>query len=73
MMGTTAMNWFWVWPILVVIGLALLGHLAYRLVQGRSLDRSTARSGSARLILDERLARGEIDEDDYRRRTDLLP
>ena len=72
MVGTTAMSWFWIWPTLVVIGLALLGYLAYRIVQTRGLERSAARNGSARRILDERLARGEIDADEYRRRADLL-
>ncbi len=72
MMGTTAMSWFWIWPTLVVVGLALLGYLAYRMVQSRGTGRPAARNGSARRILDERLARGEIDADDYRRRADLL-
>ncbi len=72
MMGTAAMSWFWIWPTLVVIGLALLGYLAYRTVQSRGPERPAVRSGSARRILDERLARGEIDAEDYRRRIDLL-
>jgi len=71
-MGTTAISWFWIWPTLVVIGLALLGYLAYRMFQTRGPEHPAARSGSARQILDERLARGEIDADDYRRRADLL-
>ena len=72
MMGSTAMSWFWIWPALVVIGLALLGYLAYRIIQTRGPARSVGRTGPARRILDERLARGEIDADDYRRRADLL-
>ena len=72
MMGTTARSWFWIWPTLVVIGLALLGYLAFRMFQSRSPERQAVRSGSARRILDERFARGEIEEDDYRRRADLL-
>jgi putative membrane protein len=70
MMGTAMMSWFWIWPTLVVIGLALLGYLAYRLTRNPGGARSG--TGSARRILDERLARGEIDEDDYKRRADLL-
>lgn len=72
MMGTTAMSWFWIWPALVLIGLTLLGYLAYRMTRSRAPDRSSAGTGAARQILDERLARGEIDADDYRRRVDLL-
>ena len=67
MMGTAAMSWFWIWPTLVAIGLALLGYVAYRTVGSREPARPPARR-----ILDERLARGEIDADDYRRRVDLL-
>ena len=33
MMGTTAMSWFWIWPTLVVIGLALLGYLTCQMVR----------------------------------------
>ena len=72
MMGTTATTWFWIWPTLVVIGLGLLGYLAYRMAQRRDPDGAPPQTGSARRILDERFARGEIDEDDYRRRADLL-
>jgi putative membrane protein len=71
-MGTTAMTWFWIWPTLVVIGLGLLSYVAYRMAQHRSPDGPPPQAGSARRILDERFARGEIDEADYRRRADLL-
>ena len=71
MMGTITMSWFWIWPTLVIIGLVLLGYLAYRIVQTRGPERSAARTGSTRRILDEHLARGEIDADDYRRRANL--
>lgn len=60
------MGWFWVWPVLVVLGLVLLGYVVYRLVQGRG-----AGSGSALAILDERYARGEIDDEYHRRRAEL--
>lgn len=68
MMGTAAMSWFWIWPTLVVLGLVLLGYLAYRLTIGRPATGTSGNAESARRILDERFARGEIDEDDYRRR-----
>ena len=68
MMGTAMMGWFWIWPTLVVVGLALLGYLAYRLTVGRPANGAPSGTGSARRILDERFARGEIDEQEYRRR-----
>lgn len=77
MMGGWAMGWMWVWPALIVAGLVIIGYVAVRLVPGRQPPSPTGagpRSGSAaRRILDERYARGEIDEEDYRRRRDLLP
>ncbi len=66
--------------MLVLIGLILLGYLAYRLIRnhrpGPHPDETgsspAAGSGSARQILDERYARGKIDEQDYRRRRSEL-
>ena len=57
----------WVWPLLIVIGLGLLGYVAIRLVR----DGSPA-SDAARRILDDRFARGEIDEQEYRQRREGL-
>lgn len=72
MMNATGMGWFWIWiwiwPTLMVIGLVLLGYLTYRLIAGRDANAPGTVTGPARRILDERFARGEIDEDDYRRR-----
>jgi putative membrane protein len=75
MMGT-AMGWMWVWPVLIVVGLVILGYVAVRLTQSWQLSGPSG-SGSgadsaARRILDERYARGEIDEEEYRRRRDVL-
>ena len=39
---------------------------------GPHADAEASSSGSASQILDERFARGEIDEDEYRRRRDML-
>lgn len=66
------MGWMWVWPLLVVAGLALLGYLAVRLAAGGWPTGRTPVQGSARAILDERYARGEIDEEEYRRRRGVL-
>jgi putative membrane protein len=75
MMGTET-GWMWVWPVLIVVGLLVIGYVVVRLVQGRQRSAPTGseRSGSAaRRILDERYARGEIDDEEYQRRRDLLP
>jgi putative membrane protein len=76
MMGSWAMGWMWIWPGLVVAGLLIIGYVAVRLAQGgqpSSLTGSGSASLAARRILDERYARGEIDDEEYRRRRDLLP
>jgi putative membrane protein len=75
MMGA-AMGWMWVWPLLIVVGLVILGYVGVRLVQGRKMSGPSGpdagAGSSARRILDERYARGEIDEEEYRRRRDVL-
>jgi|tagenome__1003787_1003787.scaffolds.fasta_scaffold12109877_1 putative membrane protein len=65
------MGWVWIWPVAVLVGLVLLGYAATRFVQGREPSLRPGAS-SARHILDERYARGEIDEEEYQRRRDLL-
>jgi putative membrane protein len=75
MIGPT-MGWMWVWPVLIVVGLLVIGYVGVRLAQGRQSTSPTGSdpSGSAaRRILDERYARGEIDDEEYQRRRDLLP
>lgn len=68
MMGCAMMGWFWVWPLLVLIGLVLLGYLAYQMVQNRVASGAPGSPRSARQILDERYARGEIGDEEYRAR-----
>lgn len=65
------MGWIWIWPVLILAGLLILGYAGVRLAQGRGLW-SLPGSTPARQILDERYARGEIDEEEYRRRRDEL-
>ena len=67
------MGWWWVmgigWLLLlgifVVLGYFLVRHLTD--AERRRPPRSTAET-----LLDERFARGEIDEAEYRRRRDVL-
>lgn len=75
MMGN-AMGWMWIWPALIVLGLLILGCLALMVTQTRPSEAVTTHHSDrspARTILDERYARGEIDDEEYRRRKGELP
>jgi uncharacterized membrane protein len=53
--------------------LAFIGFLVYLLVRNHTETTAPGRHGNtAEQLLAERLARGEIDEDEYRRRRDAL-
>lgn len=71
------MGWLWVWPVLTVAGLLMLGYVAVRLLRSKRISASTgtgpSSDSSARRILDTRYARGEIDAEEYERRKGLLP
>ena len=77
MTGGVTIGWMWVWPVLTVAGLLILGYVTVRLLQSKrtsSLTRSGPNSDSpARRILDTRYARGEIDAEEYQHRKGLLP
>ncbi|MFE2069157.1 SHOCT domain-containing protein [Streptomyces sp. NPDC059467] len=64
----------WIWPVFIVAGLLLIGFVVVRLIQEGLTSPPASRSvgSAARRILDERQARGESDEDEYRRRRSLL-
>ena len=67
-------SWMWLWPILVLVGLLLLGYVAVRLIRsgGPRTDTSVHAHSTALQVLDERYARGEIDENEYRTRRETL-
>ena len=69
------------WLIAVVMMVVFWGAIAWVVVtlirhgagdRGARTEPPATRGPDALAILDERLARGEIDEDDYRRRRDAL-
>lgn len=64
-------DWNWVsWLAMTLSMVALWGFLTWVVVT--LVRRPADRGASARDILDERFARGEIDDDEYRRRKDAL-
>lgn len=72
-MGWAGRGGLWMmWPLLVLIGIVLLGYLAYLLVRHGRWGQPAGGASSARRILDERYARGEIDDQEYRQRRDEL-
>ena len=66
-------GWWWVMGIGWLLFLAFVGFLTFLLVR-HVIDssRDGQRRSSAEDVLADRLARGEIDEDEYRRRRDAL-
>lgn len=72
MMNGWAMGWMWVWPVLVLAGLMAIAAAAVLWSRGSGSEPVDGAAG-ARRILDERFARGEIDEEEYRRRCAELP
>ncbi len=56
----------WIWMVLFWV--AVVGLIAWAIARLTPLEPGRQSSGTARTILDERYARGELDEDEYRRR-----
>jgi len=71
--GDMGLMWLWMlgWSVLLLAGLAALVWVIVRLTRGGGQSPDN-RSGSARSILDERYARGEIGDEEYRTRRDTL-
>jgi putative membrane protein len=66
-------GWWWVMGIGWLVFLAFIGLLVYLLVRHHTHTTTPGRQEStAEQLLAERLARGDIDEDEYRRRRDAL-
>lgn len=60
----------WLWPVVMLAGVALVVYVLVRLVRdGTSKGtRDAEQRPSARELLDERYARGELDDEEYERR-----
>lgn len=73
MNGWDMSGWGWAWMILMmIIGIALVALIAYLLLEGSTSRETRASRDTAVSILDRRLARGEIDETEYRRLRQVL-
>ena len=65
-------NW-WAWLVMSLSMVAFWAVVAWAVVAVLRRSRShDVRSPDARAILDERFTRGEIDEDEYRARREML-
>jgi putative membrane protein len=64
-------GWAWWWMgVAMLVFWALVAWVVVTLV--RQSDRGSPETPGAREILDARYARGEIDDDEYRRRSELI-
>jgi putative membrane protein len=71
------MMWGWhdggAWWWMALAGVAFWAVIAWAIVMlVRSNTTGSSHASHARDVLDERFARGEIDEDEYRRRRELI-
>jgi putative membrane protein len=69
---SAAMGWFGGIGMLVLMALVLAALVALVVVLVRRAPQPTNPDDTARRILDERYARGDIDQDEYQRRRDTL-
>jgi putative membrane protein len=71
------MGWMWLFWVLLVLGVVLLAVVAVRAIGGGITRGGRASAGagersSARRVLDERYARGELNTEEYRERLRVL-
>ena len=71
MMYGYGMGLFWIWPLLLLVGIAVL---AWGVIRATSSTRAVqpSKTARAREILQERFARGEITEQELRERIRVL-
>lgn len=66
-------GWGWVWmTLMMLIGTALVMGIVLLLYRGSQPGGSTSRAENPLEILAQRFAKGEIGEEEYRRRRDVL-
>jgi putative membrane protein len=74
--GYAGMTFMWlpmiICAMLLIAGLAVVILVTFRFSRAGQGGASVLGAGSARRILDDRYARGDIDHDEYRKRRDLL-
>lgn len=66
------MGWMWIFWILLLLGTALVIFVLVKLAARNDSPRPPAEPSRARVILEERFARGEIDAEDFRERLRAL-
>jgi len=80
MSGTASIGWSWWFGLLVIAGIVLIIFVIVRMLSNRSDSASASVSAkpispepsAARLILDERFARGDLTAEQYRDQVRIL-
>ncbi len=66
-------GWSWAWGVLMMIGFwALILLVAWAVIRGTSRPEPKERGRDAMDVLEERFARGEIDEEEFENRRRIL-
>lgn len=69
----TMTSWGWGWmSVMMIIGVLLIATVVVVVIRSTASNNKETGSDDALDILDRRLARGEINEDEYRRRREAL-